>query len=77
MYILFWDDWDSWVKVLSYGVMGKNVNFIPPYVQKVFKSTPSVLNYFITSRSIIDCKVCKSSSVRGKCIALTMYYFGW
>ena len=55
---------------------GEEHQFYTPICAKSFKSTPSVLNYFITSRSIVDCKVCKSSSVREKCIALMMYYFG-
>jgi hypothetical protein len=29
LYILFWDDWDSWVKYYCFGVMGKNINYYP------------------------------------------------
>ena len=44
--------------------MGKN-NIITPICAKYFKSTPSVSIILIRVIRIDNCKVCKSSSVRG------------
>ena len=38
---------------------------LPPYVLNILKSTPSVSIILIRVIRIVNCKVCKSSSVRG------------
>ena len=50
-------------KVLVLRSNGEEHHLLPPYVQIVLKSTPSVLIIFIRVISLFNCKVCKSSSV--------------
>jgi hypothetical protein len=75
LYILFWDDWDSWVKYLCFGVMGKNIISYPHICVNLI-STPSVLIILIRVIRLVYCKVYKNSSVR-ECTFPMIYYFGW
>jgi hypothetical protein len=74
LYILFWEDWDSWVKYLCYGVMGKNIIYYPHMCVNL-KSTPSVLIILIRVIRLVCCKVCKNSSVRG--MYIPFYVLFW
>ena len=51
-------------KVLIYGVMGKNIIYYP-HMYVNLKSAPSVLIFLIRVIRLVDCKICKNSSVRG------------
>ena len=50
-------------KVLIYGVMGKNIIYYP-HMYVNLKSAPSVLIFLIRVIRLVNCKVCKDSSVR-------------
>ena len=52
-------------KVLLLWSNGEDVNYYPHICVNILKSTPSVLIILIRVIKIVDCKVCKSSSVRG------------
>ena len=51
-------------KYLFYGVMGKNIIYYPHMCINL-KSAPSVLIFLIRVIRLVNCKVCKDSSVRG------------
>jgi hypothetical protein len=54
---------------------GKNIIYYP-ICALILKSTPSVFIILIRVIRIVDCKVCKSSSVWGMQILYDVY-FGW